>query len=380
MKYTLIATSTFGLESIVANELRDLGYDDLKVENGKVTFDGDERDIAICNLWLRTADRVQLKIAEFNAESFEELFEGTVNVNWGDIIPENGNMHVEGKSIKSKLFSVPDCQSIVKKAVVESMKRKYKKDWFEEDGPEYKIEVGILKDIVTLTVDTSGKGLHKRGYRALSGEAPIKETLAAAMVLLSHWHSSRVLADPLCGSGTIAIEAALMGKNIAPGLNRDFAAEKWDIIDHSIWDYERKRAESSINDEEFRILASDIDGSVLKTARENAVKARVSDYIAFQKLPVQEFSSSKKYGCIICNPPYGERIGEKHEVEELYEDMGRTFEKLDDWSFFVLTSHPNFQNLFGKKATKNRKLYNGRIQCYYYEYFGKLPPRKQNNI
>lgn len=377
MEYTLIATSTFGLESIVAQELKDLGYEDLKVENSKVTFQGDERDIATCNMWLRTADRILIKMAEFKAESFEELFQGTLEVDWGEFIPEDGKMHVIGKSVKSQLFSVSDCQSIVKKAVVESMKRKYNKDWFSEDGPTYKIEVGILKDIVTLTIDTSGAGLHKRGYRELAGEAPMKETLAAALVLLSRWNPSRVLADPFCGSGTIAIEAALIGKNIAPGLKRSFISEEWPQIPKSIWEDTRNHANRSINKEDFRILASDIDGNVLRTAKENARMAGVEEYIAFQKLPVQEFSSKKKYGCIICNPPYGERIGEAKQVENLYKDMGSVFSKLDSWSVFVITSHDEFQKLYGKRADKNRKLYNGRILCYYYQYFGPLPPRKR---
>lgn len=376
MSYKLIATATFGLEAVVAQELRDLGYDDLVVENAKVTFEGDEMDIALCNMWLRTADRVLIKMGEFKAESFEELFQGTKAIEWGNIIPQNGKMHVVGKSVKSGLFSVPDCQSIVKKAVVESMKKTYNTDWFEEDGPTYKIEIALLKDIATLTIDTSGAGLHKRGYRELAGEAPLKETLAAALVLLSKWNPSRILADPLCGSGTIAIEAAMIGKNIAPGINRTFASEEWDIIPKKVWEDIREDAKRRINNEEFRILASDINGYILRTAKENAVKAGVEEYIAFQKLNVEEFSSKKKYGCIICNPPYGERLGEAKEVENLYKTMGEVFANLDSWSYFILTSHAEFQKLFRKKATKNRKLYNGRIMCYYYEYFGPLPRKR----
>lgn len=378
MKYNIIATSTFGIESIVADELRNLGIDGLKVDNGKVEFSGDEKDIISCNINLRTSDRILLKVSEFKAETFEDLFQGTKAVNWGDIIPSNGKMHVEGKSIKSKLFSVPDCQAIVKKAVVESMKRKYKKDWFDETGAEYKIEIGLLKDMATLTVDTSGAGLHKRGYRNIAGAAPLKETLAAAMVLISRWDPSRILADPLCGSGTIPIEAALIGKNIAPGINRSFVSEDWGLFPEKLWKDERDVAKSKVNDETFRILASDIDGSVLKTARENALKAGVDDLIAFQKLPVAEFSSRKKYGCIICNPPYGERLGELKQVEDLYRHMGDVFSRLDSWSYFIITSHPEFQKLFKRKADKNRKLYNGKIKCYYYQYFGPLPPKHHN--
>lgn len=368
MYYTLIATSTFGLESVVAKELKELGYDNLKVENGRVTFEGDERDIVTCNLWLRTADRVLIRMAEFKAETFEELFQGTFSVNWGDFIPINGIMHVEGKSIKSKLFSVPDCQSIVKKAIVESMKKKYKCDYFTEDGVYHKIEIALLKDIATLTIDTSGAGLHKRGYRSLSGIAPLKETLAASLVLLSKWEPTMQLADPLCGSGTIPIEAAMIGRNIAPGLYRTFTCETWDLIPQNLWESARKHATNSINNENFRILASDIDGGVLRTARDNATKAGVSDNIAFNRLPVSEFSCSKAGGYIICNPPYGERLGEAEEVKKLYSEMGDVFPKLLYWKYFVLTSHPEFETIFGRKADKNRKLYNGRIQCYYYQY------------
>lgn len=368
MDFTLIATSTFGLEAVVAKELKELGYDDLKVENGRVTFEGDEMDIVTCNLWLRTADRVLIKMAEFKAESFEELFQGTLKVNWEEIMPQDAYMHVTGKSIKSKLHSVPDCQGIVKKAVVEAMKRKYNLERFTENGAKYKIEVGILKDIVTLTLDTSGEGLHKRGYRENSGGAPIKETLAAAMVLLSKWNPDIQLADPMCGSGTIAIEAALIGKNIAPGLKRKFVSEEWDIIPKDLWRDLRKHATNSINDKEFNILCSDIDGWVIKTAKDNAKKAGISDYISFQRIPMQNFSSSKKGGFIITNPPYGERIGEAKEVEKLYVDMGKVFSQLNHWSYFVITAHEKFETLFGRKADKNRKLYNGKLKCYYYQY------------
>lgn len=375
MNFTLIATSTFGLEKVVANELKELGYDELTIENGRVTFEGDEMDIVTCNMWLRTADRVLIKMAEFKAESFEELFQGTLKVDWGDIIPITGFMHVVGKSVKSKLYSVPDCQSIVKKAVVEAMKRKYRRDIFSEDGVEYKIEVAILKDIVTLTLDTTGAGLHKRGYRELAGEAPMKETLAAALVLLSGWDPSRALADTFCGSGTIAIEAAMIGRNMAPGLNRSFISEQWDIIPQELWEDIRKHARSSIKNDEFRILASDIDGRVLKTARENARKAGVDGYVVFQKLDMREFSSNKKYGFIITNPPYGERLGDASEAEKLYKTMGEVFSKLNSWSYFVITSHPEFERAFGRKSDKNRKLYNGRLLCYYYQYFGPKPAK-----
>lgn len=372
MNYTLIATSTFGIEAITASELKKLGYEDLIVENGRVTFSGDEMDIAICNIWLRTADRVLIKMAGFTATSFEELFQGTKAVNWGSIIPKNGKMHVIGKSIKSTLHSVPDCQSIVKKAVVESMQKTYNQEWFDEDGPVYKIEVALLKDQVALTIDTSGTGLHKRGYREEAGVAPLKETLAAALVLISKWQPSRQLSDPLCGSGTIPIEAALIAKNIAPGINRKFVSETWDIISSNIWDQVREGARLSINKQDFKILASDIDVGMLNIAKGNAEKAEVSNYISFQKMDIEEFASRKKYGCIICNPPYGERMGEIETVEELYRTLGRKYLSLDTWSFYVITANTNFQKLFSKRSDKNRKLYNGRLLCYYYQYIREV--------
>jgi len=371
MDFKLIATATFGLEKVVANELKDLGYENLTIENGKVTFEGDEMDIVTCNMWLRTADRVLIKLAEFKAESFEELFQGTKAVEFGDMIPINGFMHVTGKSIKSQLHSVPDVQSIVKKAVIESMKRKYSRDLYPEDGAEYKIEVAILKDIVTLTLDTSGPGLHKRGYREFAGEAPLKETLAAALVILSNWDASILMADPFCGSGTIAIEAAMIGRNIAPGLNRSFVSEQWEIIPKELWEDIRKHAKNSVNNKDFRILASDLNGSVLHTAKGNAEKAGVLNNIAFQKLDVKDFCSRKKCGYIITNPPYGERLGELKEAEELYKTLGSVYKNLDNFGLFIITSHPDFEKIFGKKSDKNRKLYNGRLKCYYYQYLVK---------
>lgn len=367
-RYTIIATSTFGLESVVAGELRRLGYNDLTIENGKVTFSGDPEDIARCNIWLRTADRILIKAADFEARDFEELFQGARCVRWGDLIPLDGRMHVAGRSVSSKLFSVKDCQSIVKKAVIEAMKGRYGIEQFPETGPLYKIEIAIRKDVATLTVDTTGHGLHKRGYREETGEAPLRENLAAALVLLSRWRPDRVLADPFCGSGTIPIEAAMIGKNIAPGLKRSFSSESWPQIPQLLWDRVRREARNRINGLQFRVLASDNDFKVLKKARENAGNAGVGDLIAFQKLSFEEFRSRKKYGFIICNPPYGERMGDKEAIEKLYKKMGEGFSKLDTWSFFILSAHPGFQAFFGKRAAKNRKLYNGGIKCYLYEY------------
>ena len=374
--YDLIATSTFGLESVVADELKLLGYTDLIVENGKVSFRGDARAIAHCNVCLRTADRLLIRMAEFVATDFGQLFDRTVEVAWEELIPENGRMHVVGKSVRSTLFSVPDCQSIVKKAVVEAMKRKHHRGWFDESGPVYKIEVALLKDHVTLTIDTTGAGLHKRGYRKEAGEAPIKETLAAALVLLSRWAPSRILADPFCGSGTIPVEAALIGKNIAPGINREFAAETWPQVPRSIWTEVRDEARRRVSAAPIRILASDADGAILGTARKNARNAGVADCITFRQLAMEQFSSDEKFGCIVCNPPYGERTGEEKQVEELYQSLGQLHTRVDSWSMFILSAHPFFEKLFGRRADKKRKLYNGRIQCYLYQYFGPLPPRK----
>lgn len=374
--YTLIATSSFGLESVVAEELRNLGYQNLIIENGRVSYAGNEEDIVRSNIWLRTADRVLIKMAEFKATDFDALFHGALNIAWENIIPVNGKMHVTGKSVRSKLASVRDCQAIVKKSVIKAMNRKYRLSQFPETGPLYKIEVSLLKDIATITIDTTGQGLHKRGYREEAGEAPLRENLAAALVLLSRWNPDRILADPMCGSGTIPIEAALIGRNIAPGIKRSFVSESWQNIPKQIWDSARSEARLKEHKAIFRILASDNDERVLKKARENAVKAGVSDYIAFQRLQVDQFSSHKKYGCIICNPPYGERLGESKEVGRLFRSMGDVFSRFDTWSLFILNSHTDFETYFGRKSTKNRKLYNGNIKCYFYEYFGPLPPGK----
>ncbi len=356
MDYNLVATTTFGLEGITAKELKALGYEELKVENGKVHFSGDEMDIAIANVHLRTADRVFIKMAEFEARSFEELFQGTKKVKWSEIIPKDGVMHVVGKSVKSTLFSVPDCQSIVKKAIVTSMSEDYGVNHFSEDGP-------------TLSIDTSGVGLHKRGYREEAGIAPLKETLAAALVLISRWKEDYTLVDPFCGSGTILIEAAMIMQNIAPGLFRKFVSESWPTIGSDIYEQVKEGAERSIKNKNIKLIGYDIDGRMLKIARSNSQKAGVSKYIEFQKRDFKQFSSSEKNAFIITNPPYGERLGEKREVEELYKYLGMNKRKLDTWDFNILTSYEGFETPFGRKATKNRKLYNGKLKCYYYQYF-----------
>jgi putative N6-adenine-specific DNA methylase len=381
-KVELIATATFGLESVVAEEVRNLGYSDVMVDNGKVTFAADISAIPRANLWLRTADRVRLKIGEFTATTFDELFEKTKALPWADWIPEDGAFPVEGKSVKSTLFSVSDCQAIVKKAVVESLKKTYRREWFEEKGPLYKIEVALLKDVATLTIDTSGPGLHKRGYRGLIGTAPLKETMAAALILLSRWKPDRVLVDPFCGSGTIPIEAALIGQNIAPGMNREFVSESWPVIPKAAWREARAETHDLADyDRKLEIIGTDIDDEVLKVARRNAAEAGVEEQIHFQRMNVSDLRSKKKYGYIICNPPYGERLGERREVERLHREMGRVFSLLDTWSFYVITSDENFEKHFGRTASKKRKLYNGNIKVDYYQFFGPRPPRpKQETI
>ncbi len=373
----LIATSTFGLEAVVKRELLDLGYNDLMVENGKVTFKGTERDIPIANLWLRSADRVLLKMGEFKATSFEELFEKTKALPWDDWITEDGEFTVEGKSVNSQLFSISDCQAIVKKAIVEKMKTKYNREWFEETGAKFTVEVSLLKDIATLTIDTSGSGLHKRGYRLDSVEAPLKETLAAALVQLSYWNKDRLLVDPFCGSGTIAIEAAMIGKNMAPGLYRNFASEEWSRVKREYWNDARREAwDVMLDDGKLDIIASDIDHEAIKAAKENAQNIGLEEDIKFIIKDVRNFKLENNYGVIITNPPYGERLGDKSEIEKLYKDIGKLFKPLDTYSIYVLTSHEGFENLYGKKADRRRKLYNGRIKVDYYQYYGPRPPKK----
>mgnify|MGYP001042074732 CR=1 FL=1 len=371
----LIATTTFGLEAIAKRELIDLGYKDLKVENGKVTFLGSEKDIPKTNLWLRTADRVLLKMGEFKALTFEELFEKTRALPWEEWITEDGNFVVEGKSINSKLYSISDCQRIVEKAIVEKLKTKYNVNWFNKTGAKYTVEVSLLKDIATLTIDTSGEGLHKRGYRDRAGDAPIKETLAAAMILLSYWNKDRVLLDPFCGSGTIPIEAAMIGRNIAPGLDRNFASEEWPRIKKEYWSEARKEAFQQIdNKSKLHILGCDTDKRSILRARDNAANLGLDEDIAFFIKDMRDVDLHDEYGVVITNPPYGERMGEKEEIHELYRDFGEKFRQLETWSIYVITSEESFEKIYGKKANRKRKLYNGRIKVDYYQYYGPRPP------
>lgn len=380
--YELVATSAFGIEGLVSKELKRLGYKNLKVENGKVTYNGDEECICKSNLWLRCADRVYIKLVEFKATTFEDLFQGTKRIPWSNFLPEDANFIVNAKSVKSTLFSLSDIQSICKKAIVENLKEEYNVEWFSESGSVYPILISILNDEVTVLLDTSGDALHKRGYREKGSLAPLKETLAAALVILSNWRYDRLFIDPFCGSGTIPIEAAMIARNIAPGLNRTFACENWDFIISSLtWKKVRKEAyEAIMYDKEYHIFGYDKDSKIIPVARENAVKAGVDDCIHFQTQPVQELSTHYNYGTIVCNPPYGERLNEKDEVEALYRDMGKVFSKFDTWSKFVITSYSDFEKCFGKKSDKNRKLYNGRIQCYYYQYIGPKPPRRNKDV
>lgn len=377
-KYDLIATSAMGLEALVANEVRSLGYE-CEVENGRISFRGDESAIARSNMWLRTADRIKLKTGEFRATSFDELFEKTKSIPWEQFLPRNANFPVSGKSVKSKLFSVPDCQAIVKKAIVERMKKYYKVEgWLDETGPVYKIEIALHKDVALLTIDTSGTGLHKRGYRVDQGEAPLKETLAAALIMLTSWKPDKPFVDPFCGSGTIPIEAALIGQNIAPGFNREFISEDWDLLPQKVWDDVRMEAEDLAKyDQPLDISGFDIDHRMVKIAGENAFEAGLGDLITFKQMQVKDFTTDKEYGVIIGNPPYGERLGEKAAVQKMYQDMGKALVPLDTWSIYMLTSDEEFETHFGKKATKKRKLFNGFIKTDYYQYWGKRPPRKE---
>ena len=377
--YTLISPCFFGMEKMLANEIKNLGFEIVKTEDGRVTYKTDEYGIAKANMWLRCAERVHLKIAEFEAKSFDELFEGTKRINWAKYIPYGAQFPItKASSIKSKLHSIPDIQSIVKKAVVESLKKSYlETGLIKEDKEKYPIYVFIHKDKVTLTIDTSGSSLHKRGYRANALDAPLKETLAAAMIELSYWNKDRVLMDPFCGSGTIPIEAAMIARNIAPGLNRHFASEKWDRVPEKLWKEERKKAYAAIDyDCMPEIYGSDIDPAAIELAKSNAELAGVDDCITFEVKPVQELELYGDYGCLITNPPYGERLGDMKTVEDMYRSLGGTMHSNETWSTYVITSMEYFEKLFGKKASAKRKLFNAWIKTDYYQFYGPRPPKK----
>ncbi len=377
--YQLTAPCMFGLEALLKREVKDLGYNIIKVTDGRITFEGDAMAICRSNLWLRVAERVLLDVDEFKATSFEDLFQGINNIPWEKYIPENGRFWVKkATTIKSKLFSQTDIQSIVKKAAVERMKKAYNTTTIKETGEDYPIRIFIHKDIVYVSLDTSGNGLHKRGYRKMIAKAPIRETLGAALVMISPWKPDRVLVDPFCGTGTILIEAAMIGANIAPGLNREFDAENWkNLVPRKLWMEAADEANNAIKtDIELNIQAFDIDYKAVNVARDCAANAYVDEYIHFQDRPVQEFKTKKHYGVVVTNPPYGERLEDAESVKEIYKDMGSVFGKLEDWSFVIVTSFDEFERNYGKKATKNRKLYNGMIKSYIYTYLGPRPPRR----
>ena len=377
--FELIAPCHFGLEAVLKKEILDLGYEISLVEDGRVTFIGDDEAICRANVFLRTAERVLLKAGSFKAETFEELFQGTRNIPWEDFIPEDGKFWVtKASSIKSKLFSPSDIQSIMKKAMVERLKNRYGIAWFPENGASYPLRVFLYKDMVTVGIDTSGESLHKRGYRTLTSKAPITETLAAALILLTPWNRDRILVDPFCGSGTFPIEAAMMAANIAPGMNRSFLAEEWrNVIKRKCW-YEAMDEAGDLVEEDVQvdIQGYDVDGDIVKAARSNARSAGVDHMIHFQRRPVSAMSHPKKYGFIISNPPYGERIEEKENLPALYREIGERFAALDSWSMYLITSYEDAQKYIGRKADKNRKIYNGMLKTYFYQFMGPRPPRR----
>ena len=377
MRLKLIATATFGLEAVVKREIQALGYDIISTENGHVMFWGDERAIARCNLWLRCADRLLLLMGEFSAVTFEELFQQTGGLPWEQLIPPDGRFTVIGTSVKSQLHSVPACQSIVKKAVAQRLGEFYCMEQLPETGAEYRIKIGMMKDRAQLTVDTSGIGLHKRGYRTSDVAAPIKETLAAALIQLSFWNPERILADPCCGSGTIPIEAALIGRNIAPGLSREFASEGWELIRPEIWKEERREAFKAIrSDVSLKILAGDIDRRAIAAARANAEEAGVDDCIVFRHMDVARLQCDDEGGVMITNPPYGRRIGDDREIRRIYKALRAFFRTRPTWSLFLITADKSVErNLFGRKANRRRKLFNGRMEVCYYQFHGKKPEK-----
>lgn len=377
----LVAPCHFGMEAVLKREIYNLGYEILQVEDGRVTFEGDFEALCRANVFLRTAERVLLCVGRFHAETFDELFEATKALAWEDYIPGDGKFWVKKASTtKSKLFSSSDIQSIVKKAIVERLKEKYRMSWFDETGSAYPLRVFIFKDEVTVALDTTGESLHKRGYRRQAGVAPVSETLAASLILLSPWHKERILVDPFCGSGTFPIEAAMIGANIAPGINRVFTAQEWGhFLPKKFW-YEANEEAQDFIDHEVRmdIQGYDIDNDVIRIARENAKAAGVDHLIHFQQRAVKDLSHPKKYGFIISNPPYGERLEEKSALPALYKEIGEACQKLDSWSCFLLTSYEETEKYFGKKADKMRKIYNGMIKTYLYQFMGPRPPKPKN--
>lgn len=379
----LVAPCHFGMEAVLKREIYDLGYEITKVEDGRVTFEGDEEAICRSNIFLRTAERVMVQIGRFHATTFDELYENMKALPWEKWIPQDGKFWVKkASSVKSKLFSASDIQSICKKAMVDRLKMTYHTDWFEEDGASFPVRVFLLKDEVTVALDTTGEPLHKRGYRTWTSKAPISETLAAALIMLTPWRADRILVDPFCGSGTFLIEAAMMAANMAPGMNRSFTAEAWThVIPKQLWYDTVEEAQEMVDlDVETDLQGYDLDSDMIKIARANAKQAGVEKLIHFQQRDVADLKHSKKYGFIITNPPYGERLEEKKDLPALYTTIGEVYRNLDAWSLYMITSYEEAERYIGRKADKNRKLYNGMIRTYFYQFMGPKPPKKKDNV
>ena len=379
-QFDLIATTTFGLEAVAARELQQLGYTVLRTVDGRVHFQGDERDIARCNMWLRSADRVLIRVGEFPAPDFDALFDRTMELPWADFLPVDAKFPVAGRSVMSRLHAVPAVQACVKKSIVEALKKKYQRFRFEESGAVYPIEVSLLRDVAILTIDTSGDGLHKRGYRAFVGAAPLRETMAAGLIQLSYWNRDRLLVDPFCGSGTIPIEAAMIGRNMAPGMGRSFAAEDWRWLDRRIWKDVRTEARDLRQPRLAQaVLGYDHDPAAIRLSERGAREAGVEADIQFRIQEISDFRCSQDYGVLICNPPYGERLGDPVEVDAVYRELGRVLASLHTWSVYVITSNRGFERQFGRRAARRRKLFNGRLECQFYQYPGPPPHKAQHN-
>lgn len=377
----MVAPCHFGLEAVLKKEITDLGYEIVQVEDGRVTFCGDEDAVSRANIFLRTAERILLKAGKIKAVTFEELFDKVKAIPWEKYIPSDGKFWVtKASSVKSRLFSPSDIQSIVKKAIVERLKTVYHVEWFPETGAEYPIRISFMKDEATICLDTTGLSLHKRGYRTMVSKAPIKETLAAALILLTPWKKDRILVDPFCGSGTIPVEAAMIAANIAPGVNRSFTAEKWtNILGRKSWYRAVEEANDQMDDGiETDIQGYDLDGDIIRAARQNAAAAGVDHLIHFQQRPVSKLSHPKKYGFLISNPPYGERLEDKEHLPALYTEIGERFRALDSWSMYLITGYEEAEHYIGRKADKNRKIYNGMLKTYYYQFLGPKPPKTRH--
>lgn len=374
--FECIAPCHFGLEAVLKREIIELGYEITSVEDGRVTFIGDAEAVCRANVFLRTAERILIKVGQFHAETFDELFEGTKALPWEEYLPQNAKFWVaKAASVKSKLFSPSDIQSIMKKAMVERMRKVYRVNWFPEDGDAFPVRVFLHKDEVTVSLDTTGESLHKRGYRKLTAKAPIAENLAAALIMLTPWNRTRILVDPFCGSGTIPIEAAMMAANMAPGMNRSFLAESWThIIPKKEWYACMDEAAELVDFSQMPdIQGYDIDDEMVRMARENAKLAGVEQYIHFQRRGIEALSHPKKYGFIITNPPYGERLEDKNTIASIYRTLGERYRQLDSWSLYMITSYEDAQQMIGRKADKNRKIYNGMLKTYYYQFMGPKP-------